>query len=120
MSNLRLWGYTSNNQQSTNQSSVPVGLLEKINKLKAEINKLRDEDNDEQIEEIESTLNQHVQEIEDLNDVLSNLPYSNDIDNLQKLVAEFIEKFQTFKTEIEAQSLQSKSNQKNRRIGINF
>ncbi len=100
MSNLRLWGYTT---QNTNQANASMGLLEKLNKLKLEINKLKDED--EGIEEIETTLNQHVQEIAALTNALSNLPFSNAIDNLQKLVSEIIEKFQTFKTEIEDQNL---------------
>jgi hypothetical protein len=46
MSNLRSWGYTNN------RKSVPFGLLEKINKLKVEINKLRDNlDNEGQLDE---------------------------------------------------------------------
>ena len=72
MSNLRLWGYT--NQQNTNQASASLGLLEKLNKLKVEINKLRDEDNDEQIEEIETTLSHHEQELTTLYERFNGLP----------------------------------------------
>ncbi len=120
MSNLRLWGYTSNNQQSTNQTNVPVGILEKINKLKVEINKLRDNlDNEEnndielingQLDELELTLNEHVQELDktlikfkdemkDLQENLTNLPYSNSIESLQKQLNTFTQKYTTFKTE---------------------
>jgi len=111
MSNLRLWGYTSNNGS---QSSVPMGLLEKINKLKTELNKLREnldnEDTNNQLDELELILNEHVQELDEfslkvkdemkeLQESLSNLPYSSSIERLQQQINTFIEKYTIFKTE---------------------
>jgi len=111
MSNLRLWGYTSNNGS---QSSVPMGLLEKINKLKTELNKLREnldnEDTNNQLDELELILNEHVQELDEfslkvkdemkeLQESLSNLPYSSIIERLQQQINTFIEKYTIFKTE---------------------
>ena len=66
---------------------------------------MKEDEGIEEIEEIEATLNQHVQEIAALSNALSNLPFSSAIDNLQKLVGEIIEKFQT----IENQNLISKT-----------
>ncbi len=114
MSNLRLWGYTSHDHQNTNQSSVPIALLEKINKLKTELNKLREnldnEDTNNQLDELELILNEHVQELDDfslkvkdemkdLQESLTNLPYSSSIESLQQQINTFVEKYMIFKTE---------------------
>jgi len=80
MSNLRLWGYED--QQNTDQTSIPLGLLEKINKLKEEITKLKEEDN-KQIEFIETTLKSNIKQIESLESTLKHHKHHKQIELIE-------------------------------------